>query len=300
MNFKHAKYHDKGTFNESIYHERTKRNHFFIGGPVGQEEIRKLRIGVAGLGGMGSNIAETLVRMGVGHLRITDPDMVDVSNIQRQVIANRESVGQYKGEALRNELLKIANDFELVTYLTGITEESVDEFVEGCDVIVDEVDVYPLHAHIMLHKAARKRNIPVYSAYILGMGIRFYKFVGEKFTFEDLIKSIAPNRLSNPPGKEVVEIFTTPHSSYMDKIFLNGFMDEIDSKRVPIFGPAALVGHATVCIRLLLDTLIEKIPEKLGLISEVERTPVLPEYLAIDLADLTVRRGNKLTEKQTS
>jgi molybdopterin/thiamine biosynthesis adenylyltransferase len=293
MSYKNAKYFDKGKLSQEVYHERTKRNHFFIGGTAGQEEIRKLKIGVAGLGGMGSNIAETLVRMGVGHLRITDPDTVDVSNIQRQVIANRESVGQSKAKVLRNELLKIADDFELVTYLTGITEDTVEEFVEGCDIIVDEIDVYPLNAHIMLHKAARKRNIPVYSAYILGMGIRFYKFVGNDFTFEDLIQSIPKNRLTNPPGKEVVEIFSTPHSSYMDQTFLSGFQDEIDCKRVPIFGPAALVGHATVCIRLLLDVLLTKSPEKLGLLTKIEPTPVLPEYLAIDLADLTVKKGKK-------
>jgi molybdopterin/thiamine biosynthesis adenylyltransferase len=66
----------RNEINLDAYLERTKRNLFWTGGTEGQLRLRKLKIAVAGLGGMGSNIAEILVRLGVGHLKISDPDTI--------------------------------------------------------------------------------------------------------------------------------------------------------------------------------------------------------------------------------
>src|SRR5688572_8450668 len=101
-------------YDDRKYLERTARNQFWFTGRQGQKRLRKLRICVAGLGGMGSNIAEQFVRLGVGHLRIADPDQIELSNLNRQVIANRASVGMSKSEASARELRSIADDFELV------------------------------------------------------------------------------------------------------------------------------------------------------------------------------------------
>ena len=109
-----------------------------------------------------------LVRLGVSHLRVADPDTIDTSNINRQVIANNKTVGTSKTQASINELRTIAEDFELVGYDRGVQEDMVDEFVEGVDIIIDEIDVFPLDKHLLLHKAAQKRNTPIYSAYIVG------------------------------------------------------------------------------------------------------------------------------------
>src|SRR5579885_1466985 len=102
----------KAEFNRKAYEERTCRNHFWIGGPEGQEAIRKLSIGVAGMGGMGANIANHLVRLGVGHLRIADPDTIEATNLNRQVIARKGSLGSLKVDAAIRDLRDIAEDFE--------------------------------------------------------------------------------------------------------------------------------------------------------------------------------------------
>ena len=60
-------------FDEQAYLERTKRNHFWLGGIEGQQKLKDLRVGIAGLGGMGSNLAEIMLRLGVGHIKIADP-----------------------------------------------------------------------------------------------------------------------------------------------------------------------------------------------------------------------------------
>src|SRR5689334_20906303 len=116
-------------FDAEAYAERTARNQYWIGGPKGQEQIRALSVGVAGLGGMGGNIAELLIRLGIGHVRIADPDRIEASNLNRQVIANRSSLGKAKVAAAVEELRGIAEDYELVAYYQGITKEIADEFV---------------------------------------------------------------------------------------------------------------------------------------------------------------------------
>ena len=75
-------------------------------GSVAVEKLRAARIAVVGLGGLGSNIAILLTRMGVGHLHLIDFDRVDVSNLHRQQYF-LEQVGSYKTEAFANTLCKI-------------------------------------------------------------------------------------------------------------------------------------------------------------------------------------------------
>src|SRR5690606_4297746 len=124
-------------FEESKYLDRTRRNHYWIGGERGQMKIRDLRIGIAGLGGMGSNLAEILVRLGAGHIKIADPDTIENSNLNRQVIANQKTIGAKKARAAADELRAIAEDFELIVYEDGLTKENADEFVADLDVVID-------------------------------------------------------------------------------------------------------------------------------------------------------------------
>ncbi len=289
MAFTLAQHHDKPQYVAERYYERTQRNQFFVGGTEGQEHLRNLRVGVAGLGGMGSNIADFLIRLGVGHLRISDPDVIETSNIQRQVIASQRTVGQSKALVMRDKLRELADDFELVTYTTGINEETVDEFVDGCDVIVDEIDVYPLDKHVLLHRAARARGIPLYSAYILGTGIRFYKFHGDEFTFEDFIYRIKEEDWAHPDPRSLIDTFVQPATKYFTAQLQEEFLGELLKGKVPIFGPSALAGHSTVCIRLILDYLTTKMPEAQDYFASFAPTPLMPQLLSIDLGSLEVR-----------
>ncbi|MDR3606228.1 MAG: ThiF family adenylyltransferase [Oligoflexia bacterium] len=271
--------------NSSTYMKRTARNHHWLGGELGQKRVQKLRVGVAGLGGMGSNIAETLIRFGVGHIRIADPDHIDTSNINRQVIANRKTVGLSKAQACAQELRGIAEDFELVSYEQGIAEETVEEFVDGCDAIVDEIDVFPMDRHVLLHRAARERGIPLYSAYVVGLGIHFYKFEGDQYTFEDFLGLPEP-QWKAPPVDRLYEIFAQPVPSYLDASGENAYKDEIATRGAPIFGPATLLGHSVVATRLILDAVGSTCS-----FTNFPKTPVMPEFLALDPVDFTFKKS---------
>jgi molybdopterin/thiamine biosynthesis adenylyltransferase len=265
---------------EDNYLERTQRNQFFIGGKEGQLKIRNLKIGIAGLGGMGSNIAEYLARLGVGSLNIADPDTIDLSNINRQVIANQTTVGQKKSTATQNELNKIEPDLNLKIFEDGITSESVEEFVRDCDFIVDEIDVFPIDAHYILHKKCRELNIPIYSSYVIGLGVHFYKFSGNDFTFEDFIQ-INGKESNIEKLDKIVNSYLTKPQKYLTKENIEKFKAVSSQDGVPIFGPSCLIGHSIVVTRILCDFLDWKV---LG--ENVAKTPIMPNYLKIDFTTL--------------
>jgi molybdopterin/thiamine biosynthesis adenylyltransferase len=286
QNFKLSNLHHLPSKNESSYMERTKRNHHWLGGVEGQRKLRNMRIGIAGLGGMGSNIAEIMLRLGVGAIKIADPDTIDFSNINRQVIANSHTVGVKKAHASFKELIAIADDTEVVAYDQGITKENVDEFVSDVDVIIDEIDVFPMHAHVLLHKAARARKLPIYSSYIIGLGTHVYKFLGDEYTFEDFMKNNL-KELEAPSADFLVNTFCHPFPSYLESSkSRNTFIDEVKKAQVPIFGATTYMGQSMLAIRVIVDFL------KLQELHGPTKTPVMPEFIKIDPYDLSMRICN--------
>ncbi len=265
---------------EESYHERTQRNHFFIGDKEGQDDIKRLRVGVAGLGGMGSNIAEYLARLGVGSLHLADSDTIDVSNINRQVIANLKTVGVKKIDASLEEIKNIDPNLKISSFSEGVTSKNVYKFIEGCDFIVDEIDVFPIEAHQVLHRACREKQIPIYSAYVIGMGVHFYKFEGTDFTFEDFL-NVKKNELPKEKLDKIVKSFMSIKPSYMKDEDLEQYKEVALRDGVPIFGPSCLLGHTIVLSRILCDFLGCNI---LG--TELPKTPVMPQFIKIDLMTL--------------
>lgn len=285
-NYKFSSLHHKPILDDSFYFERTKRNHHWLGGIEGQKQLRQLRVGVAGLGGMGSNIAEILLRLGVGGLKIADPDTIDLSNINRQVIATSQTVGTKKAHASFKELTAIAPDTEIVAYDQGITSDTVEEFVSDVDVIVDEIDVFPMQAHLLLHKAARARQLAVYSSYIIGLGTHIYKFHGEQYTFEDFMKNNA-TELQNPSADFLVDTFCKPFPSYLSSQNAKSlFIDEVKKAQVPIFGATTYMGQSMLAIRLVADHL------QLHKIHGPTQTPVMPKFIKIDPYDMSLQICN--------
>ncbi len=258
------------------YFERTKRNHYWIGGPETQLEISKLRVGVAGLGGMGSGVALALARLGVTRFHLADPDHVDVSNFNRQVIANTETVGLSKVQATVNELRKIDPNIEIQIFSEGITKSSVKDFCHERDVIVDEIDVYPLDAHELLHQEAVAKNLSLYSAYVIGLGIHLYRFSGEQFRFADFIR---PVRENSEFTSGLMDTFLRPRPNYLGELGYDGYHAQVKSGAVPIFGPSCLLGHSLVAMRVVLDWLSIR---GASLPFEHKLTPVMPSFLVVD------------------
>ena len=104
-----------------------------------QELLNRGNVAIAGLGGLGSNVACALARIGVGHLHLIDFDRVDITNLNRQQYF-MEHIGRYKTDALREILIKINPYLDIRTDCVRVTEDNLQELFQDNDIICEAFD----------------------------------------------------------------------------------------------------------------------------------------------------------------
>ena len=104
-----------------------------------QEKLKNARVAVAGLGGLGSHVSIALARLGVGHLRLIDYDVVDITNIFRQCYLLRH-IGQYKTDCLKTQIAEINPYIKVETVTKTITQENVMDLVGDSDIVCEALD----------------------------------------------------------------------------------------------------------------------------------------------------------------
>jgi sulfur-carrier protein adenylyltransferase/sulfurtransferase len=145
-------------------------------GEKGQERLLKSRVLLLGAGGLGSPAALYLGAAGVGTIGLIDADVVDASNLQRQVLHGSSTVGKPKVESGKQRLLDLNPDVNVVTYQERLTSENIDRvFDDGWDVIVDGLDNFP--TRYLVNDASVWKNIPVVHGSI-------FRFDGQVTTFK--------------------------------------------------------------------------------------------------------------------
>lgn len=131
-------------------------------GPEGMEKLAASRVAVFGIGGVGGAACEALSRSGVGALDLIDDDRVCLTNLNRQIIATRRTVGQFKADAMRERILEINPDAKVQVHKCFFLPENADEFsFEKYDYIVDAGDT--VAAKIALILTAKEKGVPVIS-----------------------------------------------------------------------------------------------------------------------------------------
>ncbi|MDR3547679.1 MAG: ThiF family adenylyltransferase [Candidatus Pacebacteria bacterium] len=170
----------------SYYRWRTNRNIGWITDGE-QETLRHAVVGIAGTGGMGGLLAATLVRLGVGEIRIADSEMFDVSNLNRQFGATRLSVGRSKALETARLIRDIADDTDLIVYPQGITADTVDDFIEGCTVICDEIEFWALGSRILLHEKTRLSGVSLFNCNSVGFASHLFLFRPDSVPIEKLV-----------------------------------------------------------------------------------------------------------------
>ncbi|WP_240324913.1 ThiF family adenylyltransferase [Paraliobacillus quinghaiensis] len=159
-------------------------------GIMSEEEVQKLQgstIAIAGCGCIGGFSAELLTRMGIGKLKLADPDVFDISNINRQCASTYDTVGKLKVDALKDHLLLINPDLEVVCYRDGVTEENTESFVEGADYVIDAIDYFAFPEAVVLHRAARANNLYITTAVALGFGTSVLNFSPTGMKLEEYV-----------------------------------------------------------------------------------------------------------------
>ena len=130
-----------------LSHEEIKRysRHLLIPevGLDGQKKLKQSSILIIGTGGLGSPVAMYLAAAGVGRLGLVDYDVVDYSNLQRQVIHGSSTLGILKVDSAKQRLLDINPDIEISTYNEVFTSDNAMEIAKGYDLIIDGTDNFP-------------------------------------------------------------------------------------------------------------------------------------------------------------
>ena len=133
---------------------------------LGQEVMERLynkRIAVFGIGGVGGYVCEALVRSGIGAFDLIDDDKVCLTNLNRQIIATRKTVGKFKVEVMRDRMLEINPDAKINIHRCFFLPENADEFpFREYDYVVDAVDTVTAKIELILR--TQKENIPIISA----------------------------------------------------------------------------------------------------------------------------------------
>lgn len=268
----------RGEFNEANYWERVKRNLAWLGNSPEQARENQLRlrdatIGIAGTGGIGSAAAIRLVRMGAGHLKIADPEVFELSNVQRQAAAQLSTLGRNKAEVTGEQAFEISRDATIEVFPEGLNPESADDFVAGCDVICDQIEVFEWNGKYALHRAFRESDCKaLYSVATIGHGPLIHKYTRDSTPINELFEI--------PEGAELTRETATVLSGGLPRGLMPSFPDlevvlrhAIETQEAPIWGPTP-----AICEGILIECICQEIMDLPGMVE----FPVRPGYAWFD------------------
>ncbi|ABO48625.1 thiamine biosynthesis protein ThiF [Desulforamulus reducens MI-1] len=161
-------------------------------------KIQKIKVGIAGAGGLGSNCAQFLVRSGFKYFKIVDYDKVDHSNLNRQFYFKNQ-VGLFKVDALYYNLLKINPAVAIETIKEKIDQTNVQTLFQDCDVVIEAVDG-PEDKRLLVEAYLNRGKLLVAVSGMAGWGnteaIRVRQVTEDFFLVGDRVSEVSP---ANPP-----------------------------------------------------------------------------------------------------
>ena len=163
-------------------------------GDKGQMKLLDAKVLLLGAGGLGSPAALYLAAAGVGTLGIIDMDVVDSSNLQRQILHNMDRIGDRKVDSAKKTLTAMNPDVNVVTYDTRLGADNILSIIDGYDVIVDGTDNFP--TRYLVNDAALLKNIPVVHGSI-------FRFEGQVTVFSPYVGPCYRCMIPEPPPAEL-------------------------------------------------------------------------------------------------
>ena len=128
----------------------------------GQLKLKNSKVCVVGVGGLGHPIIQKLASMGIGTLRLVDRDIIEISNLPRQILFNEHDVNMVKVEIVANKIKENNPTCKVEPIAMSIIDENVVEIIKGCDLVIDALD--NIKARYSLNRACVMLNIPLISS----------------------------------------------------------------------------------------------------------------------------------------
>ena len=150
-----------------------------------QAALRRKRIAIAGMGGVGGGHLLTLARFGIGAFNIADFDTFDIANFNRQAGASTASVGRPKVDVLAEMAREINPELDIRCFPQGVSRDNLDDFLRDVDLYVDALDFFAFDARRATFAACHRLGIPAVTAAPIGMGTAVLVFLPGGMSFED-------------------------------------------------------------------------------------------------------------------
>ena len=273
---------------DAFYWERVNRSLGWLGSTdeeqrERQEKLRNAVVGVVGTGGIGGAVALRLVRLGVGNLKLADPDSFDESNINRQMGADLEHLGRNKAEVVAEMAYNLTRDVNIDVFPEGITPASAEEFVDGCDYVMDQMEFYEVGNRYALHRAFRasERCRFMFKIPTVGHSTFIFKYTKDSMPIEEVYGLPADAKITPEVTRRLMERIIPEMPSFPSREMLDHWF--VDLEKMPIFAACPPLAEGVLVERLALA--ISGLEELPG----VQRLPVQPGYAMFDTFSWTAK-----------
>jgi len=149
---------NESTESYTTFNKRYKKQELVLG-KEGQKKLAKAAVAIVGLGALGSNCVELLVRAGVGKLILIDRDVISLDNLQRQHLYDENDIGKAKAIVCEQKLRKINGSIDIIGKLADITWKNIHEILKNIDCIIDCTD--NLFTRMLLNDFCVKNDVPL-------------------------------------------------------------------------------------------------------------------------------------------
>lgn len=226
-----------------------------------QEKLASLRVLIAGCG-IGSSIAEPLLRLGVRHFVLLDGDHVEEHNLNRQNYVAKD-VSVPKVSALAERLLAISPDAIVEQHSRFLDEGNVEELVSTCDVVFDTIDFVDLPAIVALHDEAHRQGKPVFSAFAAAFGAAAVYFAPDgAATIRDLLGLPSTGSVRNVNFARAYGALLTSLAPRLDPSILAVMSEVLPKLMEGKACPAPAVSAGSASLAALTTTLLSEWAEE--------------------------------------
>lgn len=149
-----------------------------------QQRLRNAHVAIVGMGGVGGVHLMTLARLGIGRFTIADLDTFELANMNRQYGAKTDTLGRPKVEVMAEEVRRVNPEVELHILEKGVQPETMDEFLEGADLLLDGIDYFALDMRRRLYRRAAQLGLPAIMAGPMGFSVSWLVFDPSGMSFD--------------------------------------------------------------------------------------------------------------------
>jgi molybdopterin/thiamine biosynthesis adenylyltransferase len=252
-----------------------------------QSLLRHSTVAIAGVGGVGGLLAERLIRIGVGRLKITDPGNFEKSNFNRQFGSSMVTLDHNKAEAVYEQLKDINPTAQIIWDKIGISDESsANVFIHDADFIIDEMDFGMFRESIRLQRAAREQKKYYFFTSAIGYGALIAIFDPKGLTLEEFDDFPINVNLDGGEKLKVSIGRIVPNILSYNSISLHEVLTDIYAGKRTVPTSSVGVGLASILAA----------NEAVNIILKKREIPVAPRYIHADLMDYRMTVGNIKTE----